>query len=93
MDKNRKVESSDVSKERSSGFLYLILLLVSIFLLLYGLRSGGQELGDIYSTAMTLCLSCIGLGQINFMILGSIAGVFVLFMIAYWLFGRKKHVN
>jgi len=93
MDKNRKVESSGVSRERSPGFLYLIALLISIFLLLYGLRFGGQELRDIYSTAMTLCLSCIGLGQINFIILGSIGIVFVLFMIAYWLFGRKKHVN
>jgi len=93
MEKNRKVESQVVRKERSPGFLYLIMLLISIFLLLYGLRFGDQELRDIFSTAMTLCLSCIGLGQINFLILGSIGAIFVLFMIAYWIFGRKKHVN
>jgi hypothetical protein len=66
---------------------------VAIFLLIYGLRGNGQELKDIYSTAMTLCLSCIGLGEINFMILGSIGVIFVLFMIAYFIFGRRKHVN
>jgi hypothetical protein len=39
---------------------------------------------------MTFCLSCIGLGKINFAILGWIAILFVVFMIAYALFGGRN---
>jgi len=84
-------DSENVFKapERSPGYLYIIVFFVALALLLWGLRNGGQELKEIYSTAMTLCLSCIGLGRINFAILGWIAILFVVFMIAYALFGGR----
>ena len=75
--------------ERSPGYLYIIVFFIALASLLFGLRNGGQELKEIYSTAMTLCLSCIGLGRINFAILGWIAILFVVFMIAYALFGGR----
>ncbi len=76
--------------ERSSGYIYIIIFFVALALLLFGLRSGGQELKEIFATAMTLCLSCIGLGEINFTILGWIGILFVVFMIAYLLFGGRN---
>jgi len=42
-----------------------------------------SQLPEIYGTAMTLCLSCIGLGEINFKILGSIAGLLVITLVVY----------
>jgi len=75
--------------EKSPGYIYLIALFVTLVLILWGLRSGGQELKEIFATAMTLCLSCIGLGRINFTILSWIAILFVVFMVAYALFGGK----
>lgn len=75
--------------ERSPGYIYLIALIVGLALLIWGLRDGGQELKDIFATAMTLCLSCIGLGKVNFTILGYIAILFAVFMVAYALFGGK----
>jgi hypothetical protein len=75
-------------KDRSPGFLYLIVLLISILIMLSGMgfmKGIESQLPEIYSTALTLCLSCIGLGEINFQILGRIALLFVATMILYFL--------
>lgn len=84
------IEDVVKAPERSPGYLYIIVFLIALALLIWGLRDGGQELKEIYSTAMTLCLSCIGLGKINFTILGWIAILFVVFMIAYASFGGRN---
>ena len=75
-------------KDRSPGFLYLIVLLISILIMLSGMgfmKGIESQLPEIYSTALTLCLSCIGLGEINFQILGMIALLFVATMVLYFL--------
>lgn len=75
-------------KDRSPGFLYLIVLFVSILIMLSGMglmKGIESQLPEIYSTALTLCLSCIGLGEINFQILGMIALLFVVTMVLYFL--------
>lgn len=89
MSDQKSVESL---KDRSPGILYLIVLLVSILLMLSGMgllnRFGlavETQLPEIYSTALTLCLSCIGLGEINFQFLGWIAALFVCTMILYFI--------
>ena len=91
--------------DRSPGFLYLIVLLFSVFLMLIGLgvfeKIGipvASQLSEIYSTALTLCLSCIGLGEINFMFLEMIAGLFVVTLIIYfvvvkWIGGKNGRKN
>lgn len=89
MPENSREELNKAS-ERSPGYLYIITFFIALVLLLWGLRNGGQEIKDIYSTAMTLCLSCIGLGEINFTILGWIGILFVVFMIVYLLFGGRN---
>jgi hypothetical protein len=85
-------KNGEVVKDRSPGILYLIVLFVSILIMLSGLgvlnRFGlavESQLPEIYSTALTLCLSCIGLGEINFKILGLIAIAFVVTMILYFI--------
>ena len=93
MPEEKKAES--LLADRSPGFLYLIVLLLSIFLMLIGLGVFEKvgipivtQLPEIYSTALTLCLSCIGLGEINFTFLGMIAGLFVVTMIIYFVYTR-----
>lgn len=74
-------------KDRSPGVLYLIVLFISILIMLSGMGLLGKmesQLPEIYSTALTLCLSCIGLGEINFQILGMIALLFVATMVLYF---------
>lgn len=85
-------KSGEVLKDRSPGILYLIVLFVSILIMLSGMGLLNQfglavesQLPEIYSTALTLCLSCIGLGEINFTILGRIAILFVITMILYFI--------
>ena len=86
--KNSTVSSA--RNERSPGFLFWLVALVCIFLMLIGTGaleqfgfSAESQLPEIYGTAMTLCLSCIGLGEINFKILGSIAGILVITLVVY----------
>jgi hypothetical protein len=88
-------KSGEVLKDRSPGFLYLVVLLVSILIMLSGMgvfsRFGlivETQLPEIYSTALTLCLSCIGLGEINFKILGLIAILFFITMILYFFVNK-----
>jgi len=78
--------------DRSPGFLYLVVLLFSVFLMLIGMgvfeKIGipiASQLPEIYSTALTLCLSCIGLGEINFVFLAMIAGLFIVTLILYFV--------
>lgn len=82
-------KSNEVVKDRSPGFLYLLVLFISIVIMLAGLglfTTGGEsQLPEIYSTALTLCLSCIGLGEINFKFLGMISIIFVATMVVYFL--------
>jgi maltodextrin utilization protein YvdJ len=85
-------KSAEGLKDRSPGILYLIVLFVSLMIMLSGLgvlnRFGltvESQLTEIYSTALTLCLSCIGLGEINFQILGLIVIAFVITMILYFI--------
>lgn len=88
-------------KDRSPGVLYLIVLFISILIMLSGMGLLGKmesQLPEIYSTALTLCLSCIGLGEINFQILGMIALLFVATMLLYlvvvkWIGGRNGRKN
>jgi hypothetical protein len=79
-------------KEKSPGNWYLIVGLIAIFFMIIGstgiIPGVEGQLPEIYNTALTLCLSCIGLGQINFMILGSMFFAFIVFML---LFGLTKH--
>ena len=84
-------KNENATREMKPGFWYLIAGLVAIFLMLLG--SGvftfyGSQLPEIYSTAMTLCLSCIGLGEINFTIFGTMVAAFAIFMLMY---GLTKH--
>ena len=85
-------KSVDVLKDRSPGYLYLIVLFISIIFMLSGMGVFSQfgfmvesQLPEIYSTALTLCLSCIGLGEINFQILGWIAVLFVVTLCLYFI--------
>ena len=86
----KKPPVSTARTERSSGYLFWLVALVCIFLMLLGTGSlsklgfsAESQLPEIYGTAMTLCLSCIGLGEINFKILGSIAGMLVITLVVY----------
>jgi len=81
---------SSARTERSAGFLCWLAALVCIFLMLLGTGtlsklgfSAESQLPEIYGTALTLCLSCIGLGEINFKILGSIAGLLIIALVLY----------
>jgi len=86
----KKPPLSSARTERSPGYLFWLVALVCIFLMLLGTGSlsklgfsAESQLPEIYGTAMTLCLSCIGLGEINFKILGSIAGILVITLVLY----------
>lgn len=81
---------SSARTERSAGVLFWLAALVCIFLMLLGTGtlsklgfSAESQLPEIYGTALTLCLSCIGLGEINFKILGSIAGLLIITLVFY----------
>lgn len=91
--KSKAPEKTIPGKERNPGIWYLIAGLVAIFFMLIGMGVfpffEGQ-LSEIYNTALTLCLSCIGLGEINMLILGTIAFTFVLFMLLYALTKHDK---
>ncbi len=85
--------------ERKSGSLFWVALLIGLVLMLIGsgtfqaLFSGDafkSQLMDIYSVAMTLCLSCIGLGQIKFGTLLDLAIIFAVFIIVYKLLEVKN---
>ena len=85
-----KPPASTARTERSPGNLFWLVALVCIFLMLLGTGSlsgfgfsAESQLPEIYGTAMTLCLSCIGLGEINFKILGTIAGLLVITLVVY----------
>jgi len=82
-------KSNEVLKDRNPGVLYLIVLLFSTFIMLSGLgvfsKSGESQLPEIYSTALTLCLSCIGLGEINFRFLWMITILFIATMLLYFV--------
>lgn len=86
----KKLPVSNARSERSPGVLFWLVALVCIFMMLIGTGSlskigfsAESQLPEIYGTAMTLCLSCIGLGEINFSILGSIAGLLVITIVVY----------
>jgi hypothetical protein len=87
-DKDQKIKP----KERTPGVWYLIAGLVAICFMIIGSSNifpgVENQLPVIYNTALTLCLSCIGLGQISFMILGSMFFAFLVFMLLY---GLTKH--
>lgn len=87
-----QADQKTTSKERSPGKWYLFAGLIAVFFMIVGttgiIPGVEGQLPEIYNTALTLCLSCIGLGQINFMILGSMFFAFVVFMLLY---GLTKH--
>ena len=89
MSDQKSVESL---KDRSPGILYLVVLCVSVLVMLSGMGLLNQfglaiesQLFEIYSTAMTMCLSCIGLGEINYKFLGMIPVLFLATMILYFI--------
>jgi hypothetical protein len=82
-----------VLQERKSGALYLVVFLLGIFMIVVGLgvfepifgSAFKSQLQSIYSTAMALCLSCIGLGKIKFGTLLDLSIFLALFLALYKL--------
>lgn len=92
LSKKKDNDQKTKQKERTPGIWYLVAGLIAICFMIIGtthiLPGVENQLPEIYNTALTLCLSCIGLGQINFMILGTMFFAFVVFMLLY---GLTKH--
>jgi uncharacterized membrane protein len=92
LSKKKDNDQKTKQKERTPGIWYLVAGLIAICFMIIGTThifpGVENQLPEIYNTALTLCLSCIGLGQINFMILGTMFFAFVVFMLLY---GLTKH--
>ncbi len=87
-----KNTTNPAKTERKSGSLFWIALLIGLVLILIGsgtfqsVFAGDafrSQLMDIYSVAMTLCLSCIGLGQIKFETLLDLSIILAAFIMVY----------
>jgi len=99
--KEQDIKKNNDSKEKKAGFLYLIVFFIGIVLTILGTGLFETSLGHffkeqltaIYSTAMTLCLSCIGLGKIKFGTLLDLLIIFILFVLAYKLTEVRRNAS
>jgi len=88
-----KKTSPPVLQEKKSGFLYVIVFLLGIIFVLVGAglfesllgHTYESQLQSIFSTAMALCLSCIGLGKIKFGTLLDLSIYLAVFLAVYKL--------
>ena len=90
--------SPSVLQEKKPGFLYLIVFIIGIIFVLVGAglfesvlgHAYESQLQSIFSTAMALCLSCIGLGKIKFGTLLDLSIYLAVFLAVYKLLELKN---
>ena len=93
-----KKTSPPVLQEKKPGVLYLLVFVVGIIFVLVGAglfesllgQAYESQLQSIFSTAMALCLSCIGLGKIKFGTLLDLSIYLAVFLAVYKLLEVKN---